>query len=67
MAVLIGCVMRTFFPLSESNSVLSGKGSGFMFQELFRSPFTELAFEFDYTKEFIMKVFIQIHQTLKTS
>ena len=54
---------QNVFPLSDSNSILSGKGSGFTFQEFFRSPFTELAFEFDYTKEFIMKVFIQIHQT----
>ena len=38
-----------------------------MFEELFRSPFTELAFEFDYKKEFILKVLIQIHQTLKPS
>ena len=45
----------------------SGKGKGFAFEELFRSSFTELAFEFDYKKEFAMKAFIQIHQTIKTS
>ena len=47
--------------------ILSSKGQGFTFQELFRSPFTELAFEFDWKKEFMLKSFVQIHQTLKTS
>ena len=66
MAILIGCFTRTFF-LRESNSILSGKGKEFTFEEIFRSPFTELAFEFNYKKEFMSKVLIQIHQTLKTS
>ena len=28
------------FPLRQSISILSGKGKGFTFEELFRSPFT---------------------------
>ena len=46
--------------------MLSGKGKGFTFEELFSSPFTELAFESDYKKEIGLKGHIQIHQTLKT-
>ena len=46
------------FTLRESISILSGKGKGFTFEELFRSPFTELAFEFYYKKEFMLKVLI---------
>ena len=32
--------------LREPISILSGKGKGLTFEGLFRSPFTELAFEF---------------------
>ena len=58
MAVLVVSPERC--PLKESNSILSGKGKGFIFEELFRSPFNELAFEF---KSLGWKVLIQIHQT----
>ena len=58
---------QNIFPLGEPNPTPSGKGKGFTFEELFRSPFTEFAFEFDYKKELMLKVLIQIHQTLKTS
>ena len=47
------------FALRELNCVLSGKCKGF--------TFSELGFEFDYKKKFMLKLFIQIHQTLKTS
>ena len=47
--------------LSESNSILPSKFQEFTFEELIRSPFTELAFEFYYKKEFMLKVLIQIH------
>ena len=58
---------KNVFPLRESNSILSPKGKGFTFEELFKNPFTEFAFEFDYKKESVLKILIQIHQTLKTS
>ena len=55
------------FPLREQNFILFGKGKGFTFEELFKSPFTELAFESDYKKELMLKACIQVHQILKTS
>ena len=55
------------FPLRGQNSILSGKGKGLAFEEFYRSPITELAFEFDYKKEFMFEVFIKIHQISKTS
>ena len=55
------------FPLRESISMLPGKGKGFTLDELFRSPFTELAFEFYYKQEFMLKVLIQIDQIFKSS
>ena len=60
LTILIGC-----FSKRESNSILSGKGKGFTFEELFRSPFTKLTFQFYYKKEFTLKVLFQIHQTFK--
>ena len=42
---------QNVFPVRESNYILSGKGKEFAFEELFRSPFTELAFEFCCKKE----------------
>ena len=56
-----------WLPLRESNSILSGKFQEFTFEELIGSPFTELVFEFYYKKEFMLKVSIQIYQTLRTS
>ena len=38
-----------------------------IFEELFRSPFNDLAFEFYHKKEFMLKVLIQIYQVLKAS
>ena len=46
------------FPPRESNSIPSGKGKGFAFEESFRTPFTVLAFEFYNKKEFMLKVLI---------
>ena len=51
--------------IESKNSILSGKVKEFTFEALFRSPFTELAFDFYYKKEFMLKVLIQIHLTLK--
>ena len=65
MAIFDWLLHQNVFPLRELNSILSGKGKGFKFEELFRSPFTTLAFEFDYKKEFTLKVYIQSHQTLQ--
>ena len=45
---------------------MSGKGKGFTFEELFRSPFTDLAFEFSYKNELMLKVLIQVYKILKT-
>ena len=57
MAILIGCFTRTFF-LWESKILYC----------LAKAKDTQWAsFEFDYKKEFMLKVYIQIHQTLKTS
>ena len=42
VAILTGCFTRTSFLLRESTSIMSGNGKGFTFEELFRSPFTEL-------------------------
>ena len=47
---------QNVFPLREYHSILSGKSKGFTFEELFRSSFTELDFEFDYKKELTLKV-----------
>ena len=33
---------QNVFPLRESNSIMSGYGKGFTFEELFRSAFTEI-------------------------
>ena len=56
---------QNVFPLREQNSILPSKFLGFIFQELFRSPFTELAFEFDIEKEFMLKVFIKFIRLLR--
>ena len=45
--------------------MLSAEGLGFIFQELFGSPFTGLAFEFDYKKEFMLKAFIKFLRLLR--
>ena len=37
---------QNVFPLRKPNSILFGKGKEFTFEELFRSSFTQLAFEF---------------------
>ena len=42
---------------------MSGKAKGYTYEELFSSPFTELALEFYHKKEFMLKDLIQIHQT----
>ena len=55
---------QNIFPLRESNSILFAKSKGFTFKELksvVGSPFTELAFEFYYKKEFMLKVLIKTH------
>ena len=60
ISVTIGCLAwllhQKTFSLRESNSILSGKGKGFTFEELFRSPLSEIAFEFDQKKELMLKV-----------
>ena len=33
---------QNIFPLRESNSIMSGNGKGFTFEDLFRSALTEL-------------------------
>ena len=54
---------QNVFPLSRESKILYclAKAKDSHFKNLSRSPFTELAFEFDYKKEFTLKVYIQIH------
>ena len=61
-----GAGIRTLCPYRNfSQAIMSGKVKEYTIEELFRSPFTELAFEFYYKKEFVLIVLIQIHQTYK--